>query len=59
MKRLIAWWKWLRKDGWALKDVRATEYSGGNWLWPVRCSPYFIEVWQNTETGEVREVEKC
>lgn len=62
MKRLvirwIAWWKWAWKDGWELVEIEPTGYVGSNWLWPLRATPYFIERWKNTETGEIREVER-
>ncbi len=62
MKRLvirwIAWWKWVWKDGWELVEIEPTGYEEPNWLWPLHTTPYFIERWKNTETGEIREVER-
>lgn len=45
-------WAWIRRSGWILID----EFDGEGMLGYSCFDPFFIQIWQNTQTGEQRVV---
>lgn len=45
-------WAWLRRDGWTMIE----EFDGEGGMGWTYSTPYFVQIWQNSFTGEIKEV---
>ena len=50
---MLKWINWILKKDWKLIDLKRLDKGLG--CVPFSVGKWFIEVWKNTKTGEIRE----
>lgn len=60
MRRIIDWWRWVRRMDWDMVDLKGTAYVPGA-CGMLRAStvgrfpqPIFIETWKDRRTSRIR-----